>query len=144
MLVTVQEGVVGVLQPQAARESPTVRVTAGQQVTVVPSSRINIKHVDLSKELAWLDGRVVLSGGTTVTDAVREFNLRSRTQFVIAHPAVAKIPIVGVLQVTDPYPFIEILRRDGRALAVSAGDNTILLVPGPKAAGQEIGEQQEL
>jgi transmembrane sensor len=128
IVVTVAEGKVAVFQTGPARlptpsngtgselrKSPPQRVaevlvTAGQQVTVQPSGTAEpVRRVDSERQLAWARGRLDFDN-ETVAAAVQEFNRYNRVQLHVTDAALAKRPVSGVFDASDPESFVAFIQ----------------------------------
>lgn len=100
--VAVTEGVVELAQPDAATRSPR-RVAALQRAVAFDPQRIEIETIapeDIERRLAWRDGMVAFNG-ESLEEAVAQINRYNRRSIVIADPALARQPIIGMFRATD-------------------------------------------
>jgi transmembrane sensor len=101
--------------PRGARQtrsvlSREVLLTAGQQVTMRPSGATEpVRKVDSDRELAWAKGRLVFADETVAT-AVEKFNRYNRIQLHVGDEALARRPVSGVFDASDPESFIAFLQ----------------------------------
>lgn len=133
--VTVQEGIVTVVRggvPIPGDPPPrTVMVNAGEGVTVTADGLPLTPHtVEVSKELAWVRQQLVLGSNGTVADAIRELNMRNRTQIMLLDSRLGERPLRGVFSASDPSAFVETLAHS-LPLSVVEENDTLLLTPRP-------------
>jgi transmembrane sensor len=137
--ITVKEGLVGVTR--ASPESgPAANSTvqepiilrAGQQVQVIPDGApLRAQTVDVDKELSWAQERLVFRDGMTLADAIREFNVRNRTQIQLLDRAIGQRRVVGVFDAADPMSFVKTLERSVPLSIIADHTGTLLLVSHP-------------
>jgi transmembrane sensor len=102
-------------QGRGVGKSPTRRpaevlLTAGQQVTMQPSGAAEpVRKVDSDRQLAWARGRLDFDN-ETVAIAVQAFNRYNRVQLHVADEALAKRPVSGVFDASDPESFIAFIQ----------------------------------
>lgn len=132
-VVTVKEGVVAVVrhraeadQAAAAIDSVTLRV--GEQVQISDALPMAVVAIDVSKELAWVEGWLVFDQ-ETVAQAARAFNLRNRVQIKVMNPTLAEHQVRGRFRTADPTAFTDFLQRQRAAAVVIENDGTLLLQP---------------
>lgn len=144
--VTVKEGLVGVARGIRETEtaptllaSASIVLKAGEQTQVMPDGApLRVQHVDVDRDLAWVGGRLVFNH--RIAEAIRELNLRNRTQIQLLDPEIGERRIVGVFDASDPMAFAKTLEYQ---LPISLVDNkrgTLLLASYPKDGA---GESQE-
>ena len=111
IVVTVAEGKVAVFQMDSAQPLLGVRLlTAGEQVTMQSSGTAEpVRKVDSDRKLAWAKGRLDFDNQTVAT-AVQEFNRYNRVQLHVADEALAKRPVSGVFDASDPESFIAFIQ----------------------------------
>jgi len=135
IVVTVQEGEVAVirgshsalLDQQRSRES--VILSAGEQVRVTTDlAPLQVRHVDLHKELAWVAGKLVFTT-ETIENAVHEFNLRNEAQIELLSAEAMHRAIRGTFQATNPRAFALSVARSANLTLVEGRSGTLLLVP---------------
>jgi transmembrane sensor len=131
--VTVTEGVVEVADAQPANSggaaSPlpdrgTERVSANERIVIARSRAPQIRSIaagEADRQLAWRDGMVSFDG-ESLQLAVAEINRHNRRKIVVADPALAAKPIVGVFRATDLDGFSAAAAEALKAKAVSHGD----------------------
>jgi transmembrane sensor len=119
--VIVTEGRVTIDPPDDSLDSnlpqpvalPTIStLAAGETVSVKAHRRLKVQKIadeDLSRKLAWTQGRIWFDG-VTLAQAVSEFNRYNRRQTVIDDPAIAGMHISGTFEATDLDSFVAALR----------------------------------
>lgn len=138
--VTVQEGIVAVARGRApiSDDAPlgAVKVNAGEGLTVTRDGQALIPHtVDAERDLAWVWQQVVLGANGTIADAVRELNLRNRTQIKLLDSTLAARRLRGVFSASDPVAFAQFLERT-LPLSVVKKNDTLLLIAHPDAENE--------
>ena len=131
--ITVQEGIVAVARGRAplSDHSPadSVKVDAGQALVVTADGQALLPHiVDLNRDLAWVQQQLVLGANGTIDDAVRELNMRNRTQIKLLDNTLGERPLRGVFSAADPSAFAETLQHSLPLLVIKEND-TLLLLP---------------
>jgi transmembrane sensor len=123
ILVTVAEGLVSVSQQpshsswfkrddnptQKVGSQGTVAVAAGQQAAVPRAGPVTVQRVDVRTELAWAEGRLIFKSGTTVAEAIDEFNKRNLIQIAVDDKVIADQPVRGAFNANDPESFVQFL-----------------------------------
>jgi len=146
--ITVKEGVVGVTRASrdarrtanSAGDEP-IFLRAGQQVRVKPDgSPLDVRTVDVANELSWAQERLIFRTGMTMADAIREFNVRNRTQIRLLDHAIGQRLVVGVFDATDPISFVTTLEKSLPLSIVDDQSGTLLLVP---KLAEDAGVSQE-
>jgi transmembrane sensor len=99
LLVTVAEGSVAVAD---------TRLETGEQVAVTSAGMSAVRTVDLTRALAWAEGRLVFES-ETIGQALQEFNRRNRVQIEVRDPHIARLPVRGVFNAADPESFVNVL-----------------------------------
>jgi transmembrane sensor len=123
--ITVSEGVVGVT---CATPDKAAVLKAGEQVRVTTGeSSLHPVAVNLEHALAWVQGKLHVD--ETVAEAIREMNLRSRTQIRLLDPAAGHRHITGVFDAADALVFARTLERTLHVSLVDNGRGTLLLSP---------------
>lgn len=148
--ITVEEGTVAVARAPAshprgsrAATGDMVTVKAGEGVSVTPDRQPLLSHpVDLKRELAWVQEKVVLTASSTVADAIRELNQRNRTQIRFLDRRVGERPLRGVFEASDPVSFAKMMETQLH-LAVVEDHGALLLVPHPNSDESESNESVE-
>lgn len=137
--VTVQEGIVTVARGHASTPAGSppgaVMLNAGERLTVTGDGLpLTPQAVDVKRELAWVQQKLVLDANCTIADAVRELNLRNRTQIKLLSSRLGERPLRGVFSASDPSAFAETLERS-LPVSVVEGTDTLLLIaiPGPES-----------
>jgi transmembrane sensor len=88
-------------------EARVVRATAGTKVFVVDNASIaseTTASADIDRSLAWLTGKISLSG-ETFAEAAAEFNRYNARKLLIPDPAIAQKRFYGVFRIDDPEGF---------------------------------------
>ncbi len=109
--VVVEEGVVDVTQTAGAEIRSTklmanmraISYAAGAGGALVTAA---LEPAVLESEVAWRRGMLAFRG-TTLADAVRQFDRYGDSKIVIADPATGKLPISGLFSAYKPREFIE-------------------------------------
>ena len=102
--ITVTEGVVKVVHG-----ATIVRVSAGGRAMVPNSGEMLVSALDdeqLDRDLAWRDGRVVLSG-EPLEEALARFNRFNKLQLSATDPALLREPVVGSFNLYEPEAFAD-------------------------------------
>lgn len=105
--VLVREGVVEVARPAVATQAPrrlkaNTRAIIGE--TAAPMAIARVTPVEISRALAWREGRLVFAGESLST-AVAEFARYSDTRIVVSDPALSRSGVAGVFDAKDPVGF---------------------------------------
>ncbi|HKT73446.1 MAG TPA: FecR domain-containing protein [Steroidobacteraceae bacterium] len=133
---------VGAQTGQPDPEHPTVpavapSVSAGEAATV-QSNTVSVQRLqsdDLTRKLAWTDGRLAFHG-ETLREAVQEFNRYNQRRLLIADPSIDRMRVGGIFQATDPDSFVAALERSFGVRAVpTRGSAEIRLLAGDKPSG---------
>jgi transmembrane sensor len=98
--VTLLEGKVEILGPQASRRAPIAVLTPGQRVTVTANAGAELDTPPLDAAIAWRRGEIVFDNSTLI-DAAEELNRYSDTHLVIADPRLASLRVSGVFSTKD-------------------------------------------
>jgi len=105
--VLVREGVVEVARPTVSNEAP-MRLVANTRAIIgdatVPVAIAQVSAVEVSRELAWREGRLVFAGESLST-AAAEFARYSDTRIVVSDPALSGRGVAGVFDANDPVGF---------------------------------------
>lgn len=130
--VTVQEGIVTVARGRAPipaySPSTAVMVNAGEGLTIASDGQAFKPYlVDIQKELAWVEQQLVLGADCTVADAIRELNMRNRTQIKLLDSKLGERRLRGVFSASDPSAFVETLEHT-LPLSVVEDKDTLLLI----------------
>lgn len=124
--VLVTEGVVEVWSEDG--KTPPRRVSAGQRVFADNSLGVLTPpkaETDLSRQLAWRDGQIVLDG-QTLAEAAAEFNRYNDRKIEVADPRLADERFVGWFRTNDPEGFAEAAATTFNG-KVSVRDDAIVL-----------------
>lgn len=140
VVVTVKEGVVAVARRTHSRPDQTAMnganrsatLRAGEQARITEAFPLAVKHVDVRKELAWVNGWLEFDQ-ETIAQAAHQFNLRNRKQIKILNPAVAQHAVRGAFRAAHPESFAAFLERQGVVSVVNDERGTLLLAPYPDA-----------
>jgi transmembrane sensor len=116
-----------VLSTQSSALSPTLFLTADQQVTV-PSRGVAepVRAVDSHRALAWAEGRLIFQNDE-LGKVIAEFNRYNRVQLTVADDALAAKPVSGVFNASDPEAFIAFLQSVTVVEIVRDGDRSITI-----------------
>lgn len=105
--VLVREGVVEVARPTVRTEAP-MRLEANTRAVIgdatAPVAIAQVSPVDLSRELAWREGRLIFAG-ESLSMAAAEFARYSDTRIVVSDPALSGSGVAGVFDAKDPVGF---------------------------------------
>lgn len=137
--VTVQEGTVAVARgpaPYASDSQAPAReavVLAGEGVAVrADAEPLVTRSVDLNRELAWIDDKLIPAEHSSVAKVIREFNLNNHTQIRLLDPKLGERQLRGVLQLSDPMSLARILEQQF-PVSIVEDRGTLLVVPRPGA-----------
>lgn len=138
--VTVQEGIVTVTRGSASTPVGSlhgaVMLNAGEGLIVTGDSRPLTSHaVDVKSELAWVQRQLIFNANCTIADAIRQFNLRNRTQIKLLDSSLGERPMRGVFSASDPSAFAKTLERSF-PLSVVEENDTLLLIAHPGAENE--------
>jgi transmembrane sensor len=146
VVVTVQEGRVAVTRGShfasrnQRRSAESATVSAGEQVRVTAQTvPLQVRRVDLRKELAWVAGELLLTT-ETIGDAVREFNLRNETQIKVLSPRTQRRSIRGVFEVAEPRVFALYIATSANLTFMEDQSGTLLLMPKHPPEGPALSE----
>jgi transmembrane sensor len=123
-IVTVIQGKVAVAQqphatvpnlPQppsrhAPAETPTVYLSAGEQLTVTPTWHMRPVRTNVTDAIAWTHHQLVFTS-TALRDVVQEFNRYNARRLIIASPSLETFKIDGVFSSTDPKSLLAFLQQ---------------------------------
>ncbi|MBO9544468.1 FecR domain-containing protein [Caulobacter sp.] len=105
--VLVREGVVEVARPSISTAAP-MRMKANTRALIgdatAPMTFIQVSAVEVSRELAWREGRLVFAGESLST-AAAEFARYSDTRIVVQDPTLSASGVAGVFDANDPVGF---------------------------------------
>jgi transmembrane sensor len=120
-----------------ARQAAEVLLTAGEQVTMPSSGTAEpVRKVDSDRRLAWAKGRLDFDNETVAT-AVEEFNRYNRVQLHVADEALAKRPVSGVFDASDPESFIAFIQTVARVRVTRSNAADITLAMGATSLGSQ-------
>jgi transmembrane sensor len=124
--VLVTEGVVEVWTQDG--KSPPRRVFAGERVFAENSAGVLIPpeaDADLTRQLAWRDGQIVLDG-QTLAEAAAEFNRYNDRKIEVADARLADERFVGWFRTNDPEGFAEAAATTFNGTVSVRGDAIVL------------------
>jgi transmembrane sensor len=109
--VLVEEGIVDVVlkagsEVRSAQLTPNMRAISVAHDAAARLVTTSIDPSVMESETAWRQGMLAFRG-TTLADAVRQFDRYSESGILIADPAVGAIPITGLFSAYRPREFIE-------------------------------------
>ena len=119
--VAVSEGSPGTVHTVAAGKLAAIRRG------VVAES--NLDAVDLQQRTAWRSDTIELTG-TTLAQAIEEFNRYRQAPLVIGDPRIASIRVGGTFRTGDSGTFIAAVTRDFALRAIRGSDQSLILVAG--------------
>jgi transmembrane sensor len=154
LVVTVVEGRVAVLPPNAQLEAPAAApsrssakgsaatgipqlLSAGEQLTVTPRAASPPHRADVNTVTAWVRRRLIFED-TPLAEVAEEFNRYSVRRLIIDDPELARQPISGVYSSSDPSSLVGFLRAQP-SLQVLETDQEIR-VARREAAGRADGQ----
>lgn len=124
VVVTVSEGRVEVEDTRLTSNRPAPKkqrsvssparplmLVAGEQIAVpraldaATTHKTLVRQVDTARELAWAEGRLVFESDT-ISNVIAEFNRYNRVQLHVTDDTLARRPISGVFDASDPESFI--------------------------------------
>jgi transmembrane sensor len=109
---------------------PAMNLVAGEQVAARAGRLSAVHHVDVGRELAWADNRLVLQDDT-VAEAAQLFNNANRLQLRIADPTLAARKISGVFDASDPLSFVALLESEQPPISAErSGDELVIRLAG--------------
>lgn len=124
--VLVTEGVVEVWTQDG--KTPPRRVAAGQRVFADNDAGVLSPpqaEADLTRQLAWRDGQIVLDG-QTLAEAAAEFNRYNDRKIQVADPRLADARFVGWFRTNDPEGFAEAAALTFNGKVSQSGDAIVL------------------
>jgi transmembrane sensor len=139
--ITVQEGIVAIARGRVPERSDerhaAVMLTAGEGVSIANDRRALAPHtINLDKDLAWVQEKLIFDETSTIAEAIQEFNLRNRTQIRLLDAQAGERAIRGAFSASDPTMFTQVLAR-ALPLSVIERDDTLLLIPRRGGAEKE-------
>jgi transmembrane sensor len=124
--VLVTEGVVEVWTQDG--RTPPRRVAAGERVFADNDAGVLTPpqaDADLTRQLAWRDGQIVLDG-QTLAEAAAEFNRYNDRKIQVADPRLADERFVGWFRTNDPEGFAEAAAMTFNGEVSQSGDAIVL------------------
>ena len=124
--VLVTEGVVEVWTQDG--KTPPRRVAGGERVFADNEAGILTPpkaDADLTRQLAWRDGQIVLDG-QTLAEAAAEFNRYNDRKIQVADPRLADERFVGWFRTNDPEGFAEAAATTFNGKVSQSGDAIVL------------------
>ena len=116
-----------VLGTQSSALSPTLFLTADQQVTVPNiGATESVRKVDSHRALAWAEGRLIFQNDE-LGAVIAQFNRYNHVQLRVGDPALAAKPVSGVFNAADPEAFIAFLQSVTAVEIVRDGDRSITI-----------------
>jgi len=104
-----------------------IYLSAGKQLTIANSGVEPVRAVDAGSELSWANGRLVFVAAP-LGEAVEEFNRYTQVRMSVSDQQLARRPISGVFDVTDPESFIAFIEA-GTGARVSREQDAIVIAP---------------
>jgi transmembrane sensor len=93
----------------APTQTTSILLSAGEQLTVTPSSVRKTEHASVVSATAWTEHQIVFEGAS-LTDVAEEFNRYNRKHLVIDGSRLDTFHISGVFFSTDPESLVRFLR----------------------------------
>jgi transmembrane sensor len=125
--VAIIEGSVAVQAAGRAGEGEPTVVHTGQLATIDRSAHISVGHAELDRILSQHVQRLEFDG-TSVAEAIGEFNRYSERPIVASTPEIAGLRISGVFRAGDTDTFVRSLEVSLSVRAINR-DGTLVLVP---------------
>jgi transmembrane sensor len=116
-----------------ASYNDAIYLSAGKQLTIANSGAEPVRSVDAVSELSWANGRLVFVAAP-LGEAVDEFNRYTHLRMSVSDQQLARRPISGVFDVTDPESFIAFIEA-GTGARVSREQDTIVISPFERNGG---------
>jgi len=110
-----------------------IYLSAGKQLTIANSGAEPVRSVDAGSELSWANGRLVFVAAP-LGEAIEEFNRYTHLRMSVSDQQLARRPISGVFDVTDPESFIAFIEA-GTGARVSREQDTIVIAPYERNGG---------
>jgi transmembrane sensor len=133
VVIVVSEGKVSVKptdrrnQLQARSGLPPIALAAHQQLTITSAGLVSpIQVVNVPVDTNQQDEQMVFDS-ETVASIITRFNGTNILQIRVSDPSLASVPVSGVFNASDPMSFVAFLEATGRARAVRASPNEIVL-----------------
>jgi len=133
--VAIIDGRVAVRAAGRAGEGEPTVVHTGELATIDRSAHVSIRHADLDRILSQQIQRLEFDG-TSVAEAIAEFNRYSQRPIVASTPEIAGLRISGVFRAGDTDTFVRSLEVSLSVRAINR-DGTLVLVPGNDRAGPQ-------
>jgi transmembrane sensor len=125
-----------ILMKFAPPPAAEVLLTAGEQVTIQSSGTAEpVRKVDSDRKLAWAKGRLDFDNEIVAT-AVEEFNRYNRVQLHVADDALAKRPVSGVFDASDPESFIAFIQTVAPVRVARSGATDVTLAMATTSTGK--------
>jgi transmembrane sensor len=105
------------------REAQAKRVAAGNRAfvsSVAPTIEPVAAAPQITRALAWREGQIAFDG-EPLAQAISEFNRYNETKLVVDDPELAREPVVGYFNATEPQDFAQAFARVIDAHAVDDG-----------------------
>jgi transmembrane sensor len=131
--VAVIEGSVAVRTTGRAEEGKPTVVHTGQLATIDRSAHVLVGRAELDRILAQQVQRLEFDG-TSVAEAIAEFNRYSHRPIVASTPGIASLRISGVFRAGDTDTFVRSLEVSLSVRAINR-DGSLVLVPSDQRAG---------
>lgn len=91
----------------------------------LPPRVVTVSSEEISRLLDW-HPKLLDFDATPLSEVVREFNRRNRTQLLIASPSLERLPIVASVQSHNVEGFVRLLERTTAIRAERQGDTIVL------------------
>lgn len=102
-----------------------IPLSAGEQIEVSDSMPSTVRRIDVQRELAWADRKLIVN--QTVAQAVREFNRRNRIQIKVDDPELASLQVRAVFDAGDPESFAAFLAVSAKAKVTRPAKDILML-----------------
>jgi transmembrane sensor len=137
VLVTVAQGKAAVTQgnPSASSKVEDVSLNAGEQASVTLTGPVEVRKVNLGRELAWVQKRLIFDK-QTLAQAVYEFNRRNRVQVEVTDPNVAAQIVDGTFNAADPESFVTTVAGTLHLKVQREGSDRLVLASAAGASGR--------
>jgi len=135
VIVTVSEGRVEVKPHAIAKPARPFTLVAGEQIAVpragdaampLDIAQIEVRKVDSSRELAWAEGRLIFES-EPIAEVIDEFNRYNRVQLYVTDESLARRPVSGVFDASDPESFIAFVETVASVRVLRQEDRSITL-----------------
>ena len=123
--VTMRDGTV-IVRPAADSQATfrSVKLGADEQLTVSGSGEPSVVRVDADRATRWEDGNVVLSNGSTIGDAVAQFNGYNDIKIEVDDATSAR-QFRGMFAGIDPLSFAETVKNSAEVSVVQVSPELI-------------------